>query len=175
MGTLVLKDLSVQELKDMGLPYDAPEGMVISDRITGMSRWAAIHELIFRLPGQPEGEAWRVTYRHAATEIQDERAWDDMTTVKATLVRQVVRTMTVWESTDGPPEPRAIVGGPVEMRDYDCITLALDHRVEAPDTERTTVLPAGSRLYMVKPSPGFLGLTFDGAAAKAPTPEETQG
>jgi len=70
-----------------------------------------------------------------------------------------------------PIDTRAsIVGGPIEMRDYDHITLAREHRLEYPADSLgfPTRLPAGTRLHMSKPEPGALGLTYEtGAACKA--------
>lgn len=94
------KNFDTQELKDMGLPDDAEEGVVISDLITGKSRWSIIHTLVFRLPDQPPGEAWRVSYSRGATESQDEGPWDYEKTVTATLVREVEKTVKVWEPVD---------------------------------------------------------------------------
>lgn len=94
------KVFQAQELKDMGLPNDADEGVVISDTITGKSRWSIIHTLIFRLPDQPPGEAWRVGYSVGATESQHEAPWEWENTVTATLVREVERTVKVWEHVD---------------------------------------------------------------------------
>ena len=86
------------EIKAMGLPYEAPEGgEIISDRITSNSRWSIHHEIIFRLPGQPPGEAWRALYSHGATEQQMETPWEYEDEVEATLVREVERTVKVWE------------------------------------------------------------------------------
>lgn len=49
-----------------------------------------------------------------------------------------------------PPVPARILGGPIEMRDYDYLRLAVDHDVVLPDGS-TLRLPAGSLLYMLAP------------------------
>lgn len=88
-------------LRDMGLPGEAPEGgEIISDRIIGHSRWSVVHEIIWRFAETPPGEAWRATYSRGATETQDERPWEHEKTVEATLVREVERTVKVWEPTE---------------------------------------------------------------------------
>jgi hypothetical protein len=62
-----------------------------------------------------------------------------------------------------------ILGGPVEMRDYDHITLAQDHFYASSETAAgMTIVPAGTRLHMVKPEPGALGISYEtGAACRA--------
>lgn len=58
----------------------------------------------FRYPLRPTAaqeatlDAWRrTTYSRGATESQDERPWEYEKTVKATLVREVEKTVKVWE------------------------------------------------------------------------------
>lgn len=59
--------------------------------------------------------------------------------------------------------PARIVGGPIEMRDYDYLRLAVDHDAVLPDG--TTVrLPAGALLYML--APGGRAEQGGGIAAK---------
>lgn len=68
------------------------------------------------------------------------------------------------------PHEGTIVGGPIEMRDYDYVTLAQPHRLEYPADALgfPTKLPAGTKLRMVKPAPRALGITYEtGAACKA--------
>lgn len=89
---------SAAALKAMGLPYEAPEGgEVITDRLVSNSRWSIRHEIIFRLPGQSPGEAWRAHYSVGATEQQAEGPWEYEDEVEATLVREVERVVKVWE------------------------------------------------------------------------------
>ena len=55
------RTFKASELVAMGLPDDPQETMsIVSDVLCGHKRWSVVHELTFRLPGQPEGEAWRV-------------------------------------------------------------------------------------------------------------------
>ena len=52
---------------------DAPDGYeVISDTITGTSRWVVQHEVIFK----HGGKYWRTYYSCGATELQDERPFE---------------------------------------------------------------------------------------------------
>jgi hypothetical protein len=83
-----------------GLPYEdeAAEGVeVISDRVIGTRRWSIDHELIFRVPEQPKGQAWMTTYSVGATESQDESPWQYENRIEVTLVREVEKTIKVWE------------------------------------------------------------------------------
>jgi hypothetical protein len=48
------------------------------------------------------------------------------------------------------PIPARIVGGPIEMRDYDYMRLAVDHDAVLPDGS-TVRLPTGTLLYMLAP------------------------
>jgi hypothetical protein len=70
------RTFKASELVAMGLPDDPQETMsIVSDVLCGHKRWSVVHELTFRLPGQPEGEAWRVYYNVPATESQEEAPW----------------------------------------------------------------------------------------------------
>lgn len=70
---------------------------VISDQITGTSRWSNIYTLVFQLPDQPDDEAYQVSYKTGATECQDESPWEYEKVVTASLVRRVERVVKVWE------------------------------------------------------------------------------
>lgn len=80
------------------------------------------------------------------------------------------RVHAAWEAAAAAvlaqPHRGTVVGGPIEMRDYDYITLAQPHRLVMPN-QPEPIVPAGTRLFMVKPEPGEIGLTFEtGAACK---------
>jgi hypothetical protein len=84
-------------LVELGLPWDCEGGEVIEDKIEDQRRWSTDHGLIFRLPGQAEGEAWETGYSVGSTECQEERPWDGQDEVECTLVHAVQKTVTVWE------------------------------------------------------------------------------
>lgn len=86
--------------KELGLPGGRNKGacVVVSDEIDDTTRWSVLHTLIFRLPDQPENEAWEVSYSVGATEQQDESPWEYEEQVTATLVRQVEKVVKVWEA-----------------------------------------------------------------------------
>lgn len=97
MATTIKYD--TRTLRGMGLPDEAPAGgEIISDQIIGHSRWSVIHEIVWRFAETPPGEAWRASYSVGATETQSERPWEFEKTIEATLVREVEKTIKVWES-----------------------------------------------------------------------------
>lgn len=89
------RDELLNDLAVLDVPAEGVE--VISDRLCDHSRWAVRHELIFRTPAQPAGEAWKVYYDVGATEQQDEQPWEHEEKIVATLVRATKKTITVWE------------------------------------------------------------------------------
>lgn len=93
---------------ELGMPggWMSEAASVVIDTIVDTRRWSADHELIFRLAGQPDGEAWRVYYSIGLTEVQDERPWENEETVEATLVCQVSEVVTVWKPK--PDAPAAV-------------------------------------------------------------------
>ena len=90
-----------QDVGDYPAVVDAPAMTVHENRILGLSRWSVKHEMVFSLASGPHankpGEAWRVKYQHAATEVQDEGPWENEDEVKATLVHAEERRVMVWE------------------------------------------------------------------------------
>jgi hypothetical protein len=90
------------ELLDLDLPNPGKSDRVevVSDEITGTRRWSVDHWLVFRLPGQPEGFAWGVSYSVGATESQDESPWQYEDTVEAVLLQRVERVVAVWEAVE---------------------------------------------------------------------------
>jgi hypothetical protein len=90
------------EMDEREMPWSCDGGTIISDKVIGTSRWAISHEIVFRLDDQPEGEAYVAGYRLAATEQQDERPWENESTITATVVRQVERLVKVWEPVEEP-------------------------------------------------------------------------
>jgi len=103
---MITKTFKVEELREMEMPCEAPEGgEIISDRITGKSRWCDVHTLIVRFPDQPKGDAWMMNYRTGSTESQDERPWEYDDEVTATLVREQEVMVKKWLPVKD--EPRA--------------------------------------------------------------------
>jgi hypothetical protein len=91
-----IKEFDVEKLRDLGLPSWCNGGSIISDRIVDKSRWTAEYELIFTLPDQEEGTAWRTYYEVGATENQDHEPWDDEPTVRCTLVEKRMVQREEW-------------------------------------------------------------------------------
>ncbi|MGK3981205.1 hypothetical protein WMF38_56940 [Sorangium sp. So ce118] len=81
----------------LNLPDECIGGEIISDRMVDHRRWSIVREVVFRIPEQAPGEAWRTTYRVPATECQEERLWEYDEEVECVLVRAVEKTVTVWE------------------------------------------------------------------------------
>lgn len=100
----ITKTFKAEELREMEMPWEAPEGgEIISDRITGKSRWCDEHALIVHFPDQPAGDAWLMHYRQGSTESQDERPWEYDDEVTATLVREQEVTVKKWMPVEDEP------------------------------------------------------------------------
>lgn len=94
---VVKKKFKKDELLDMDMPWEAPEGgEIVSRDLLESSRWSLHYELIVRFPDQPKGEAWRFRYSVGASESQDERPWQYEDEVVATLVREREVVMKQW-------------------------------------------------------------------------------
>lgn len=87
--------------RELRLPRDAgkyADVEVIENTLVDTGRWSLVYRLIFRLPDQPAGEAWRVHYEVGATESQDIRPWEyDGDEIDAALVCAVEKTVIAWE------------------------------------------------------------------------------
>lgn len=70
---------------------------IVSDVEFDERRWYVWREVTFRMPGQADGEAWRLYYKADKTEMGDVDKWDDKDEVEATLVRKVTKMVEVWE------------------------------------------------------------------------------
>lgn len=69
---------------------------VVTDTITGKSRWSIHHALVFR--EKATGRCFRVGYSEGATEQQDESPFEhEADEIKAVEVRAVEKTVTVYE------------------------------------------------------------------------------
>lgn len=79
---------------DWDLPYGGrPDVLVVEDNITDTGRWSVYHELYIKF----ENKYYRTSYSVGATEDQDERPWQEDDYVDFVEVRQVPRTVEVWE------------------------------------------------------------------------------
>jgi len=75
-------------LKDeLDLPYSA-----ISDTVVDNSRWSLIHEIVF----ETGGKFYKTNYSEGATEMQDERAWDDEDEIECIEVEKKMIKVEVW-------------------------------------------------------------------------------
>ena len=97
---MAIRMFARQDLLDRGLPGWCRDGKIIADTIIDKSRWSVHHEIVWRLDEQPEGEAYRAYYNIGATEMQDQRPWEDEDTVEAAVVRQIERVVKVWEPVE---------------------------------------------------------------------------
>lgn len=93
----MIRAFKKQELVDLGLPWECTGGQIVTDTIEDQRRWSTDHRLIFRLPGQPETEAWETGYSVGSTEVQDERPWEHEDEVECELVHLVEKTVKVWD------------------------------------------------------------------------------
>lgn len=90
------KTFTREYLKDeLGLPRNT--ALTIEDEIIDQGRWTTVHELTFRLPGQPNNEAWCATYEVGSTEHQETRPWEDEPEIECVLLHLVEKVVKVWE------------------------------------------------------------------------------
>ena len=75
-------------LRELDLPWSAKE-----DEIIGHSRWSVEHKIIFDY----NDKFYQTTYSIGATEMQEERSWENEEEVECQEVRQVDKIIKVWE------------------------------------------------------------------------------
>lgn len=97
-----VKNFPKQEMLDLlyeEVPKDSPNSgaVIVLNEITDQDRWNTIHDFIFRLPGQPENEAWSTYYTKGATETQGTSPWEYDKEVECTLVEAVPVTQIEWK------------------------------------------------------------------------------
>lgn len=73
---------------DLDLPYSA-----LVDTVVDTRRWSVVHEIIF----EHEGKHYQTDYSVGATEMQDERPWENEDEVECVEVRKVQKVVEVWE------------------------------------------------------------------------------
>ena len=93
------KIFTKQELRDMDMPYSAPDGgEIVYDKIYDTSRWSEMHEMVVQFKDQMgTDEAWYFTYSRGLTECQDESPWEFDDEIEAHLVKKITKTVEVWE------------------------------------------------------------------------------
>ncbi len=73
-------------------------GAVVSDEITGKSRWAAVHTLVFRAP---DGKLYRCKYNSCVGD-EGESPWQYTPEVECSEVRAVERVVVAYEDVTAP-------------------------------------------------------------------------
>ncbi|WP_281513152.1 hypothetical protein [Bacteroides acidifaciens] len=76
----------------LDLPYTAVE-----DKIIDNSRWSIRHKIVFK---DTDGKFYQTTYSIGATEDQDERPWEYVSTVKCTEVAKKKVVVERWIPVD---------------------------------------------------------------------------
>ncbi len=101
----ITRQFTTAELDEIGVPFDLPEELEVSDRHLSSRRWVEVRELLFR----HDGHVWRVTYQRGLTEYQEGTdPWCGESTVTATAMEQREVTVTQWLPVEAPAsEPSA--------------------------------------------------------------------
>ncbi len=73
---------------------DTDEGKLLEKKQVGSSRWSILYEAIVAY----QGKTYRACYRVGATEVQEERPWEDDKEAELIEVHQVPKTIQVWEN-----------------------------------------------------------------------------
>jgi hypothetical protein len=73
--------------------WDEKDGEILEDKQIGNSRWSINHSLVFSY----KGKTYRTSYSVGATEYQDEMPWHDDLEVECVEVKQVPKTIMVWD------------------------------------------------------------------------------
>ena len=68
---------------------------IVEDEIHDEGRWSLHHRLVFR----HDGKVYEAYYSVGATEIQEERPWDDEDVIECTEVMAVEKTVIEWVVT----------------------------------------------------------------------------
>ena len=80
-------------MDELGLPYDADDGVLIKDDVVDTDRWSTIHVIVFK-----HGNAfYETSYSVGSTEMQDERPWDYNNEVTCTEVVPTEETVIVYK------------------------------------------------------------------------------
>ena len=91
----VTKVVSREYLTDeIGLPYDADDGVIIEVKDVRTNRWSYTKRIIFTDPF--DFLSWRVDYQEGATESQETQPWEFEDYVKLTRVEGKEVTRIEW-------------------------------------------------------------------------------
>jgi len=82
---------------ELGLPYDADEGIVIRNEIIDTDRWSIVHDIIFK----HDGKLYETSYSEGVAEMQDVRPWEFEDPSTCTEVEPVKKTITIYEAVKG--------------------------------------------------------------------------
>lgn len=91
------KSFTKEDLKELaaGNPVEGLE--VVSDTLTGRTRWSVIYTLVFR--DLTDNKYYQINYSTGATELQDERPFDnDQNTIQCHRVQPMQELVTVYKS-----------------------------------------------------------------------------
>ena len=84
--------IPVEEMREI----EQEEIGLVSDEITGTTRWSILHSLVFKYK---DGKTYRTSYSVGATESQYEGPWEyDSGSVECFLVEEVEKVVKVWEA-----------------------------------------------------------------------------
>ena len=78
--------------------YGETDFEIIDDHIIGKSRWANQHSVVVRAP---KGGLMRTTYFEGSTESQEEQPFQDCEDVDWVIVKEVNKTVTLYEPVGG--------------------------------------------------------------------------
>lgn len=99
MSKKITKTFKTEELREMEMPHEPPEGgRIVSSEIVREARWYEERWLVVQFPEQMgTDEAWRFLYYTGSTECQEQDSWNDADEVVATLVHKTEKVVEVWE------------------------------------------------------------------------------
>lgn len=85
------RTFSVEELEEIGVPFDLAEEEEVSRELVSSERWSEVYRLLFRY----EGRVWAVEYEVGATEHQEVPAFR-YPVVTATAMEEREVTVKRW-------------------------------------------------------------------------------
>jgi hypothetical protein len=112
--------ISSEEMRSI-LWGDSEDGEIISDKITGNSRWSIFHDIVFSY----KGKTYQTEYSVGATESQDESPFEYDKMVDCEEVRLVRMVREVWTTDFSQP-----------LIDYDLLKIAARDFIDKVETGR---------------------------------------